>query len=87
MSVSFPVVKSALLHVTLMLLVKILHHVPLIIPVTIIAQVAHHARLFITKLLGLAVVKFVGYTSVIVRSPVSGPLFPYVIVYWISSPL
>ena len=70
-----------------MLLVKILHHVPDIVPVIIIAPVAHHAKLEMTKLLGLAVTKFVGYVSVIVRSPLSGPLFPYVIVYWISSPL
>ena len=60
MSLSFPVLKSALLQVTLMLLVKILHHVPLIVPVITIAQVAHHAKLEMRKLLGLLVVKFVG---------------------------
>ena len=60
---------------------KVLPQVQVIVPVTTILPVAHHARLEITKLLELLVVKFVGYTSVIVKSPVSGPLFPYVIVY------
>ena len=82
-----PVLKSALLQVVEIAFTKSLPHVHVIVPVMTIAPVAHHARLLITKLLGLLVVKFVGYVSVIVKSPVSGPLFPYVIVYWISSPL
>jgi hypothetical protein len=56
-------------------------------PVMTMLQVAHHAKLEITKVLGLVVVKFAGYVSVIVISPASGPLFPYVIVYCISSQL
>ena len=60
MSVSFPVVKSVLLQVTLIEFTKSLHQVHEIVPVITIEPVAHHARLFITKLLGLAVTKFVG---------------------------
>jgi hypothetical protein len=85
--VSFHVVKSALLQVILIEFAKLLPHVPEIIPVMIIEPVAHHARLFITNVLGLVVVKFVGYVSVMVISHPSGQLFPYVIVYCISSQL
>jgi hypothetical protein len=81
MSVSLPVVRSALLQVTLIEFAKLLHHVPEIVPVITMLHVAHHARLLITKLLGLLVTKLAGYASVIVISPVSGPLFPYVMVY------
>jgi hypothetical protein len=59
-SVSFPVIRSALLHVILIELAKLLHQVPEIVPVITIAPVAHHASELITKLLGLAVVKLVG---------------------------
>jgi hypothetical protein len=85
--VSFQVVRSALLQVILIEFAKLLPHVHEIVPVMIIEPVAHHTRLLITNVLGLVVVKFAGYVSVIVISPASGPLFPYVIVYWISSPL
>jgi hypothetical protein len=85
--VSLPVVKSALLQVTLIELPKSVHHNHVIVQVMTILQVAHHARLLITNVLGLVVVKFAGYVSVIVISPESGPLFPYVIVYCISSQL
>jgi hypothetical protein len=60
---------------------KSLPHVHEIVPVMIIDPVAHHAKLEITNVLGLVVMKLAGYVSVIVRSPVSGPLFPYVMVY------
>jgi hypothetical protein len=85
--VSFQVVRSALLQVTLIELPKSVHHSHEIVPVMTMLQVAHHARLLIKKVFGLVVVKFAGYVSVIVKSPVSGPLFPYVIVYCISSQL
>jgi hypothetical protein len=73
---SFPVVRSALLQVILIEFAKLLPHVHEIVPVMIIEPVAHHARLEITKVLGLLVTKLAGYASVIVISPVSGPLFP-----------
>jgi hypothetical protein len=60
MSVSLPVVRSALLQVTLIELVKLLPHVPEIVPVIMIAPVAHQANPVISKLLGLLVTKFVG---------------------------
>jgi hypothetical protein len=81
MSVSFPVVKSALLQVILIEFTKSVHHIHEIVPVMIIEPVAHHAKLEITNVLGLVVMKLAGYASVIVKSPVSGQLFPYVIVY------
>jgi hypothetical protein len=87
MSLSLPVVRSALLQVIVILFTKLLPHVPEIVPVITMLHVAHHARLLITNVLGLVVTKLAGYASVIVRSPASGPLFPYVIVYWISSQL
>jgi hypothetical protein len=87
MSLSFQVVRSALLQVTDIEFVKIEPQVPLIVQVIVIAHVVQPASHVKLNVLGLAVVKFVGYDSVIVMSPRSGPLFPYTIVYWISSPL
>jgi hypothetical protein len=87
MSLSFQVVRSALLQVTVILLLKTEPQVQLIVPVIVRLQVLHAVTQKKLNVLGLAVVKFVGYDSVIVISPVSGPLFPYTIVYWISSPL
>ena len=87
MSLSLPVVRSALLQVTDIEFVKMLPQVPLIVPVMVRLQVLHAVTQKKLNVLGLIVVKFVGYDSVIVMSPTSGPLFPYTIVYWISSPL
>ena len=80
-SVLFHVVKSSLLHVMLMLFVKIAPHVPWIVHVMTMLQVAPHATHVKLNTLGLVVVNHVGYVSVIVRSAASGPAFPYVIVY------
>ena len=81
MVVLFHVVRSSFEPVTEIAFTKSLPPAPTIVPVMIILPVAHHARPVITKVLGLLVVNQVGYVSVIVRSPVSGPLLPYVIVY------
>jgi hypothetical protein len=70
-----------------MLFPKTVPHTHEIVPVITMLPVAHHARLLITNVLGLLVTKLAGYTSVMVMSPASGPLFPYVIVYCISSQL
>ena len=56
----FQVVRSSLLHVTLMALTKLVQPAPTIVPVIIIAQVAHHASPVITNVLGLVVVNQVG---------------------------
>ena len=56
----FQVVKSVLLQVILIVLTKSVPHIPVIVPVIMIAPVAHHASPVITKLLGLLVVNHVG---------------------------
>ena len=67
--------------------VKMLHHAHAMVPVIMMLQVVQLVNPVKLKLLGLVVLNHVGYVSVIVTSVVSGPLFPYVIVYWISSQL
>ena len=74
--VLFPVVRSSFDQVTLIELPKSLPPTHVIVPVMIIDPVAHHATPVTRKVLGLVVVKFTGYVSVIVRSPLSGPLLP-----------
>ena len=86
-SLSLPVVRSVLSPVILAVFVKIVHQIQAIDQVMVIDPVASLVRPVKLKVLGLVVVKPVGYVSVIVTSVVSGPLFPYTIVYWISSPL
>ena len=60
MSLSLPVVRSALLQVTVMLLLKTEPQVQLIVQVTTIAHVTPPATHVMLNVLGLAVVKFVG---------------------------
>ena len=60
MSLSLPVVRSALLQVTDIELVKMLHQVPAITHVIVIAQVEPTFTQKKLNVLGLAVVKFVG---------------------------
>ena len=74
--VLLPVVRSSFEPVIEIAFTKSLPPAPTIVPVIMILPVAHHARPVITKVLGLLVVNQVGYVSVIVRSPASGPLFP-----------
>jgi len=60
MSLSLPVVRSALLQVTDIEFVKILPQVPLIVPVMVRLQVLHAVTQKKLNVLGLIVVKFVG---------------------------
>jgi hypothetical protein len=78
---SFHVVRSALLQVTVIELVKMLPQVHAITHVIVIAQVVQPASHVKLNVLGLLVTNHAGYDSVIVMSPTSGPLFPYTMVY------
>ena len=79
--------RSALSPVILAVFVKMLHHAQAIVPVIMMLPVVPLVNPVKLKVLGLVVLNHVGYVSVIVTSVVSGPLFQYTIVYWISSQL